>query len=197
MAIRTPRRSEWHQVNGKWTRSLGHRGMRVRLFQIRRGGMFFRAVWVAGAGRSIVSLGTRDRSKAEQLGKRLLAALLEGEAPRANEAVRLADAWRRFQLECATFLDNAPSTRADSSRRAEVLLAFFGPHRDVRTLTAHDVAQYSAARRRGGIKLPQDPRHVTGSAAIRAGGSGAASRDAPLGSNRADAVRPLAREEST
>jgi integrase len=153
MAIRTPRRSEWHQVNGKWTRSLGHRGMRVRLFQKRKGGMFYRAVWMPGSGRSIASLGTADRVVAEDLGKRLLAALLDGEAPRANEPVRLGELWRRFQAECATFLDNAASTRADSRRRAEVLLAFWGPQRDVRTLTAHDVAQYSTTRRRGGVRL--------------------------------------------
>lgn len=153
MAIRTPRRSEWHQVSGKWTRSLGHRGMRVRLFQKRVGGVYYRAVWVPGAGRSVASLGTTDRATAEHLGKRLLAVLLEGEVPRADEPVRLGELWRRFQAECATFLDNAGATRSDGARRSEVLLAFFGVQRDVRTLTAHDVAQYSAARRRGGIRL--------------------------------------------
>src|SRR5688572_3559398 len=32
MATRIPRRTEWHQVDGRWARSLGERGTRVRLF---------------------------------------------------------------------------------------------------------------------------------------------------------------------
>lgn len=63
--------------------------------------------------------------------------------------------WRRFQIECATFLDNTVTSRADGKRRAALLLAFFGSGRDVRTLTTHDLAQYSTARRRGGITLPR------------------------------------------
>jgi integrase len=127
--------------------------MRVRLFQKRVGGVYYRAVWLPAAGRSVASLGTTERGTAEHLGKRLLAALLEGEAPRADEPVRLGELWRRFRAECATFLDNGAATRSDGARRSEVLIAFFGVQRDVRTLTAHDVAQYSAARRRGGIRL--------------------------------------------
>jgi hypothetical protein len=44
MAARNPRRNEWHQADGKWTKSLGRRGLRVRLFQNRKGGVFYRSV---------------------------------------------------------------------------------------------------------------------------------------------------------
>src|SRR5687767_5433023 len=71
------RRSSWHQVKGCWVRSLGERGMRVRLFQMRRDGSFYRDVWVPGRGKDRRCLGTRDRTEAERLGRQLLAALLE------------------------------------------------------------------------------------------------------------------------
>ena len=77
MATRN-RRNEWHQTDGKWTRSLGERGMRVRLFQKRRNGTFYRAVWVRGRGHDRACLHTRDRGEAERLAKQLLAALLAG-----------------------------------------------------------------------------------------------------------------------
>src|SRR5438876_410891 len=47
MATRN-RRNEWHQVHGRWTRSLGERGMRVRIFEKRRNGTFYRTTWVPG-----------------------------------------------------------------------------------------------------------------------------------------------------
>ena len=50
MATRN-RRNEWHQVHGRWTRSLGERGMRVRIFEKRRNGTFYRTTWVPGRGR--------------------------------------------------------------------------------------------------------------------------------------------------
>lgn len=153
MATRAPKRNEWHQAAGKWSKSLGSRGMRVRLFQKRIGGVFYRAVWVAETGRDIASLNTSDRVEAERRGKLLLAALLNGAQPRVAGPVRLGELWDRFRRECSTFLDNGETARYDAERQAAVLLAFFGSERDVRQLTAHDVAQYVAARRRGGITL--------------------------------------------
>ena len=80
MAPREIPRTEWtRNKSGGWTRSLGERGMRVRLFENRRGGVFYRQVWVPGVGRSVQSLRTKDRAEAERLGRQLLAALLQGE----------------------------------------------------------------------------------------------------------------------
>jgi hypothetical protein len=41
------RRHQWRQVKGKWTRSFGERGLRVRLFQNEVGGVFFQVGQVA------------------------------------------------------------------------------------------------------------------------------------------------------
>ena len=142
----------WHQVNGKWTRSLGERGLRVRLFQIRRGGMFFRSVCLHGQ-KQRKALGTTDRREAERLGRALLAALrLDGGASPA-ETLTLVELWDRYRRECPDFLDNASHTRADTARRATILLAHFGHACAVNDLTANDIASYSSKRRAGGIQV--------------------------------------------
>lgn len=157
MATRT-RRNEWHQSNGKWTRSLGERGLRVRLFQKRTNGTFYRTIWIPGRGRDHASLATRDRQEAERLGRLLLAELLRQEEGVLPGRLTLGDLWRRYERECAAYLDNKPESRRDDAGRARVLLAFFGDRCDVRSLSARDQAAYSARRRAGGIVLPDDDR---------------------------------------
>jgi integrase len=51
------------------------------------------------------------------------------------------------------YLDNVEKTKRDAMSRARVLLAYFRPECDVRSLTAHDVGKYTAARLAGGIVL--------------------------------------------
>jgi hypothetical protein len=150
MATRN-RRNEWHQVHGRWTRSLGERGMRVRIFEKRRNGTFYRTTWVPGRGRDHASLGTRDRNEAERLGRMLLAELLRQEGTTRSERLTLGALWKRYETECATYLDNKASTRRDDAARVKLLLAFFGEHCDVRTLTARDQSAYAASRKAGGV----------------------------------------------
>src|SRR6266478_1349425 len=145
MATRN-RRNEWHQVHGRWTRSLGERGMRVRIFEKRRNGTFYRTTWVPGRGRDHASLGTRDRNEAERLGRMLLAELLRQEGTTRSERLTLGAFWKRYETECATYLDNKASTRRDDAARVKVLLAFFGEQCDARTLTARDQSAYAASR---------------------------------------------------
>lgn len=155
MATRRSRRHEWRRTKtGLWTCSLGHRGMRVRLFQKRRDGTFYRATWVRGpgAGRSQASLETTDRAVAEQRGKELLAALLRGRPTGVAGPVGLANLWHRYSRECPQFLDNKARTRRDDMTRAAMLIDFFGGDRDVRALAGPEWARYAAARRSGGIR---------------------------------------------
>ncbi|MGI9077109.1 MAG: tyrosine-type recombinase/integrase [Gemmatimonadaceae bacterium] len=155
MATRKPRRSEWRERNGKWTCSLGERGMRVRLFQKRKGGPFYRAVWIAGHGRDQKPLQTRDRDEALRLGRQLLAALLQEDSTREqSRPLTLGGLWRRFEAESAEFLDNTPKTRADTAGRAKLLMAHFGKDLPVAELTADRQRQYEQRRQRGGIVLP-------------------------------------------
>jgi integrase len=128
--------------------------MRVRLFQNRRDGTFYRATWIPGVGRDVASLRTKDRADAERRGRELLAELLRGAPGPANDVVTLGALWERFHRECPTYLDNAPNTKRDASCRAQVLFGYFGEACDVRSLTAHDINTYAAKRRTGSIVTP-------------------------------------------
>src|SRR4051812_49015249 len=112
MARRTAKRSEWRRTtSGALTCSIGERGTRVRLFQKRSDGMFFRAVWRPGMGEDQKPLGTRERDEAIHLGRLLLAELLRGTAPVLPQSLTLGQLWRRYSIECAEHLDNKERTR--------------------------------------------------------------------------------------
>jgi hypothetical protein len=122
MATRN-RRNEWHQVNEKWARSVGERGMRVRLFQKRRDVRFYRTVWIPGRGRDHASMMTKDRGEGERLGRLLLSELLRQEEVTLPGRLTLGALWDRYKRECAAFLDNKPDSRRGDEGRAKVLLA--------------------------------------------------------------------------
>ena len=150
-------RSGWYKINGKWTRTLGERGCRVRLFQYREGGVFYRATWVAGQGNDRRSLQTMDRAQAGRLGKQLLAELRRPTASTERTIRRLAlgDLWETFRTSCVTFKATSADIQADAARRAAILIAYFGAKCDVRDLTVDDVAALRNARRVGGIRVSE------------------------------------------
>src|SRR5579872_6617838 len=119
----------WHQVRGKWTRSLGERGITVRLFQMTNGGVFYRTASVAGRGQHRKSLGTKDRGVAEQRGKALLTKLRAG-TDAVPTRLTLSDLWDRYRRGCPAFAARANKQRADETWRVAVLLAHFGKQCD-------------------------------------------------------------------
>lgn len=150
---RSRTRDSWRSVGGKWTRSLGPHGTRVRLFQKRPGGTFYRAIWLPGRGRDVACLHCTDREVAYELAKQLLANLLSGQQEVATGKLRLGQLWQRFRNESPTFLDNRPSSKRDAEARAATLLAFLGEDTEARSLTAHDQHAFTAQRMAGGIEL--------------------------------------------
>ena len=148
---RKPSRTEWHQHKGLWSRSLGNRGVRVRLFQKRSGGQFYRAVWIPGRGEDRRCLFTSDRSEAERLGKELLAAILRNEDTNPSFELTLADLWERYRTECVAFLDNTQRSQREAESHAGVLMGFFGKDCDVRGLTEQDQLAFIKKRIAGGI----------------------------------------------
>ena len=153
---RKPSRTEWHQQNGLWSRSLGSRGLRVRLFQKRRGGQFYRAVWMSGRGADRRCLHTTDKNEAERLGKELLSALLRNEEIEPSHALSLANLWTRYSNECVAFLDNSERSRLEAKSHAEILIGFFGAECDVRGLTENDQLAFTRKRLAGGIRYGVD-----------------------------------------
>ena len=147
------RTRDWHHTDGRWAGSLGERGCRVRLFQIRKGGPFFRQVWVAGR-KDQKSLGTSDRRKAERQGRALLARLRQGTASEITPLqVSLGVLCARYAKRCPTYAAYTADMRANVDSRIRVLLAYFGSECDVRELTPDDVTAYSSARQAGGIRV--------------------------------------------
>ncbi len=155
MATRN-RRTEWRLEKGTWTRSLGDRGTRIRLFQKRSNGPFYRSVWLPGRGEDRKCIGTTDRREAERIGRQLLATLLveEPDARQVAGPVGLQYLLERYCAECVDFLDNAPHTKQEAKIRTEILVGHFGATRDVRTLTDADVHSYTQRRLKGGIIRP-------------------------------------------
>ena len=152
MARRTRKRSEWHRTKNEcWTCSLGERGMRVRLFQKRKDGKFYREVYDRENGRDQHPLGTSDKEQAERLGRELLGAMLSGTLAKPSGLLTLGEVWKRFRKESVEYLDNKKRTREDEALRARILVGYFGAGFDVRRLTAREVAEFSKKRREGGI----------------------------------------------
>lgn len=117
-----------------------------------KGGVYYREIYVPGHGKDRKSLGTSDRREADRRAKQLYAALLSDAKPTvATTAVPLGLLWDEYRTTSQRFLNNNPKTRRDSATRAALLLAFFGPHRDVRYLTEDDQLAYQRARTQGGI----------------------------------------------
>ncbi|HVX40449.1 MAG TPA: tyrosine-type recombinase/integrase [Gemmatimonadaceae bacterium] len=128
--------------------------MRVRLFQKRKDGPFYRAVWLSGEGINQRPLGTKDKDEALRLGKLLLSELLKGEkASTQLKTLMLGQLWKLFSTECVEFLDNKARTRKDANARAKVLLAYFGEQFPVADLTVDDQRRYEQARLAGGIEV--------------------------------------------
>jgi integrase len=145
----------WHQVNGKWARSLGERGIRVRLFQMTKGGPFYRDVWRSGRGKHRKSLGTRDRPTAERKGRELLAMLRQGMTV-AVTPLTLGELVAEYQTSCPGYLARTEVAKVDARSRCRVLEAHFGSKCVVRELTAADIASYVNRRIAGGIRVSED-----------------------------------------
>jgi integrase len=147
-------RSSWHKIKGRWTRTLGDHGLRVRLFQMRKGGTFYRDVWLPELGKDRKCLHTTDRAEAERLARAFLSARQRGEPEvQAPRVLTLGVLWDRFRHESQNFLDNSLRSRRDAAVRAATLMAYFGADLEVRMLSGDDQSAYAVARRAGGIRV--------------------------------------------
>ena len=135
-----------------WTKSLGERGARVRLYEDRPGGPIMRSVFING--REVrKSLGHRDKEKATRQAYELLTALLANENALDEQSLTLgllAD----YYLESPAHLSKKARTLRDEGRTLRRVVAWFGPTRRVETLSDSDVRRYTMARRQGTVMSP-------------------------------------------
>src|SRR3989441_4612980 len=134
-----------------WSKSIGERGTRVRLYEDRTGGPLFRAVYVKG--REVrKSLGHRDKELAIRQAYELLHSLLANEQALDQETLTVGMTSQLY-LESPQHLSKKPRTQLADRRNLERVVAFLGPTRDVATLSESDVRRFTMARRQGDPNL--------------------------------------------
>lgn len=132
-----------------WSKSIGERGHRVRLYEARLGGPIMRSVFVNGK-EVRKSLGHRDRETAVGEGYALLNALLSNEQALDKQSLTLgmlADLY----LESPAHLSKKPRTQRAEGQILHRVVAFFGRTRDVDTVSESDARRYAMARREGEV----------------------------------------------
>jgi len=130
-----------------WSKSIGERGHRVRLYEARPGGPIMRSVFVIGK-EVRKSLGHRDKEKAVRQGYELHTALLANEQALDEHSLTLgllADLYH----ESAAHLSKKPRTQRAESQILRRVVEFLGRTRRADTLSESDVKRYTMARRQG------------------------------------------------
>src|SRR3989442_1380792 len=92
----------WHKSkSGRWSLSLGVRGLKVRVQQHKPGGTFQRVYRVPSGRVTYESLGTTDRQQARQLGIDFIRELENGKKVSLAQPLTLERLWDRYQQEAA------------------------------------------------------------------------------------------------
>src|SRR5713226_2645000 len=139
-----------------WTKSLGERGRRIRLYEKYPGGPIMRSVFVNGK-EARKSLGHRDKEKAIRQGYELVNALLANENALDEQSLTLgllADLY----LESPAHLSKKARTQHDEGRTLRRVVEWFSKTRRVETLSESDVKRYTMARRQGTVVPPSAKR---------------------------------------
>src|SRR3989442_8617826 len=135
----------------RWSKSIGERGARVRLYEDHPGGPLFRSVYVKGK-EVRKSLGHRDKELAIRQAYELLHSLLANEQALDQETLTLGMTSQLY-LESPQHLSKKPRTQGCDQRNLERVVAFLGASPAVPTLTESDVRRYTMARRQGDPSL--------------------------------------------
>ncbi|HEX2712638.1 MAG TPA: hypothetical protein VHM88_10485, partial [Candidatus Acidoferrales bacterium] len=112
-----------------WSKSVGERGARVRLYEDRPGGPLFRSVYINGK-EVRKSLGHRDKELAIRQAYELLHSLLANEQTFDQESLTIG-MLARLYLDSPQHLSKKARTQRADQRCLERVVAFLGPTRDV------------------------------------------------------------------
>ncbi len=134
-----------------WSKSIGERGQRVRLYEARRGGPIMRSTWIAGK-EDRKSLGHRDRQQATRQAYQLLQGVAANETAMEEQSVTLG-MLARVYLSSPQHLAKKPRTQREDARKLNRVVNFLGPNRNVVSLSESDVIRFTSARRQGDKKL--------------------------------------------
>src|SRR6266496_2602185 len=116
----------WHKSkSGRWSLSLGVRGLKVRVQQRRPGGTFQR-VFRVGRRVSYASLHTTDRPEARRLAIEFIRELEKGKKINLAEPLTLEKLWDRYQQEASSYRGNLERTRKQKQTDVRLLIAGLG-----------------------------------------------------------------------
>jgi integrase len=144
-----------------WSKSIGGRGQRVRLYEARPGGPIMRSTWINGK-EDRRSLGHRDRELATRQAYELLSGLLANEQAIREESLTLGMLARMY-LESPQHQAKGERGQREDKRKLDRVVAFLGADRNILSLSESDVRRYTMARRQGdpslqGVKPNQSVR---------------------------------------
>jgi integrase len=130
-----------------WSKSIGERGHRVRLYEARPGSPIMRSVFINGK-EVRKSLGHRDKEKAVRQAYELLTALLTNEQALDERSLTLG-LLANLYLESPAHLSKKPRTQRAESQILRRVVEFLDRTRRVDTLSESDVKRYTMARHQG------------------------------------------------
>ena len=135
----------------RWSKSIGARGNRVRLYEARPGGPIMRSIWINGK-EDRKSLGHRDRELATRQAWELLHGLVANDTAIEEQSITLGMLTDLY-LESPQHLAKKERTQKEDAKKLRRVVTFLGPNRNVVSLSESDVRRYSAARRAGDKRL--------------------------------------------
>ncbi len=128
-----------------WSKSIGERGHRVRLYEARPGGPIMRSIWINGK-EDRKSLGHRDRELATREAYELLSDLAVTERAVAEESLTLG-MLQDLYLASPQHRAKKERTQKHDEQKLKRVVAFLGPSRNVTSLSESDVQRFTIARR--------------------------------------------------
>src|SRR5712691_11384497 len=135
----------------RWSKSIGGRGQRVRLYEARPGGPIMRSTWINGK-EDRKSLGHRDRELATRQGYELLQGVLANVQAIEDESLTLG-MLAKLYLASPQHEAKRERTRRDDKLKLDRVVAFLGAGRNILSLSESDVRRYTLARRKGDAAL--------------------------------------------
>ena len=135
----------------RWSKSIGDRGNRVRLYEARPGGPIMRSTWISGK-EDRKSLGHRDRVLATRQAYELLQGVAANEQAIEEESLTLG-MLAKLYLASPQHAGKRDRTRRDDKHKLDRVVAFLGTDRNVLSLSESDVRRFTLARRQGEAAL--------------------------------------------
>lgn len=133
-----------------WSKSIGERGRRVRIYEKRPGGPLMRSVYVNGKEHR-KTLRHRDRELATRQAYEVMHDMVTDED--VESGVLTLGMLETIYLESPQHLAKKPLTQKSDERSLKRVVAFLGPKRNVLSLSESDVQRFWQARRRGDKSL--------------------------------------------